>query len=75
MRLNWSVKLPPKAGHGEGNWLRSGYLLGEKYLLGRAATVDVEHGDGRVFLLGFRPRGRGQTLGAFMVPFNAMLQR
>jgi Zinc carboxypeptidase len=55
-----------------GSPLLSGYLIGEKYLNGKAAAVDVRLGDGRVLLVGFRPEWRGQPFGAFRVLFNAV---
>ncbi len=51
----------------------SGYLLGEKYLQGMAAALDVRHGTGHVVLIGFRPQWRGQPFGTFRVMFNAAL--
>ncbi|WP_332369088.1 hypothetical protein [Spirosoma telluris] len=56
-----------------GSPLRSGYLLGEKYLQGYAASLDVQHGKGHVILHGFRPQWRGQPLGTYRVLLNSVL--
>jgi hypothetical protein len=56
-----------------GSPLRSGYLIGEKYLQGKAAALDVELDKGHVLLIGFRPEWRGQPFGTFKVVFNAAL--
>jgi hypothetical protein len=57
----------------EGSPLLSGYLLGEKYIQGYAAALDVKHERGHVVLIGFRPQWRGQPFGTFRVVFNAVL--
>jgi hypothetical protein len=52
--------------------LASGFLEGEPLIQGKAAAVEVEFGDGRIVLLGFRPQWRGQPFGTFRVVFNAI---
>ena len=56
-----------------GSPLLSGYLIGEKYLNGKAAALDVQLDKGHVVLLGFRPEWRGQPFGTFKVLFNSVL--
>ncbi|MEZ5319276.1 MAG: M14 family zinc carboxypeptidase [Vicinamibacterales bacterium] len=59
----------------EGSPLLSGYMLGESFLQGHQAALDVRHGQGDVVLLGFRPQWRGQPFGTFKVIFNALIAR
>jgi hypothetical protein len=47
--------------------------VGEKFLHGKAAALQVQHEAGRVVLLGFRPQWRGQPFGTFRVIFNAVM--
>jgi glutamine amidotransferase-like uncharacterized protein len=55
--------------------LLSGWLLGGRFIAGRAAVVDAKLGRGRVVLLGFRTEHRGQPHGTFKLLFNAILSR
>ncbi len=55
-----------------GHLLASGWLLGEKYLAGKSALLDVNIGQGHAILFGMRPQYRGQSYQNFKLMFNAM---
>jgi hypothetical protein len=55
--------------------LQRGQLDGEDLIADRAAMLAVDHGDGQVVLIGFRPQHRAQTHGTYKFLFNALVGR
>lgn len=60
------------ARYAEKDALLSGWMLGEKYLNGKAAIVEADYGKGKIVLFAFRPQHRGQSWATFRLLFNAL---
>lgn len=60
------------ARYGSSHVTRSGWVVGESWISGRPALVEVSRGRGRVILFGFRPQYRGQALVTYPLLFNAL---
>jgi hypothetical protein len=60
------------ATYAKNDLLASGWISGEKAVLGKSILVEARHGGGRVVLFGFRPQFRGQTAGTFKFVLNAI---
>ncbi len=54
------------------NLLASGWMSGEKAVLGKHILLEARLGRGRVVLFGFRPQFRAQTTGSFKFLLNAI---
>jgi len=63
------------ASYPEDDILQSGQLDGEDLIADRAAMLEVDHGEGRVVLIGFRTQHRAQTHGTYKFLFNALVGR
>ena len=60
------------ATYGEGNPVKSGWILGPERIAGKPAALHARVGQGSVVLFGFQPDYRGQTVATWPLLFNAL---
>ncbi len=65
-------EVTPVARYAPANLLASGWMSGERPVLGKHILLEARHGKGRVVLFGFRPQFRAQTTGSFKFLLNAI---
>lgn len=53
--------------------LESGWIRAQECIADKPAIVEVQYGEGKIILLGFRVQHRGQPHGTFALLFNAIL--
>jgi len=56
----------------EANPLASGWILGEKYIRGKAAVAEVPAGNGTIIMIGCPPHFRNQNRATFKLLFNSI---
>ena len=54
------------------NPFMSGRLIGEEVLYNKPALVEVDFGQGKIIIFGFRPQNRAQPHGTFKLFFNSL---
>lgn len=54
--------------------LQSGVIIGPEKIAGRSAALEVNYGQGKVYLFGFKPQWRGQSHGTYKMLFNLLYQ-
>ena len=60
------------ATYGEGNPVKSGWILGPENIAGKPALLEAHVGQGSVVLFGFQPDYRSQTVATWPLLFNAL---
>jgi hypothetical protein len=68
----WERETRAVVQYADADLLASGWVSGEKAVLGKSILVNARHGKGRVLLYGFRPQFRGQPFGTFKLVLNAI---
>lgn len=60
------------ASYAKKDLLASGWISGERQVLGKGIMMEATHGKGKVVMYGFRPQFRGQSFGTFKLVLNAI---